>query len=409
MITKMQALMTDWCGCIRATGGFIAPTKTRWFLVSSFWNGNDYEYETKDSLPGLITLPDKDGQLYTVNREEPTKAFKFLDLRIDLAGTSTTALDDVTDEYQEFATQITNAKCDKTSCLNAFNTSFIPTLAYKIIATQFTEQQWNKTIYSAIRATCNTTGLEKSFPHAVLYGPLIYQDIGVKNPFFLQSIIHIITFLNEAACNLSTGVILRSNTEYFEVEIGIPFSLTKTVYNKKTYASYMPSGWYKKLWKFISTPLYKLNITEDYNDLPLLQKKDEYLMMTFVKGGFRNADLKALNYIRKFLKAITLADIATADGSRITFQSYIIIEGNHLRLGNKEWPKTLTKDEMPACFTTLLQFALNKCLCSNSSHLARQITKGKQLGGLLDQDVKRKWKWWSVPNKDRFYIQNSWN
>mmetsp|Transcript_33477 Transcript_33477/g.37581 ORF Transcript_33477/g.37581 Transcript_33477/m.37581 type:complete len:105 (-) Transcript_33477:262-576(-) len=43
IIEKMQALMTDWCGCIRATGGFIAPTKTRWFLISFFWNGNDFE------------------------------------------------------------------------------------------------------------------------------------------------------------------------------------------------------------------------------------------------------------------------------------------------------------------------------------------------------------------------------
>ena len=80
MIRKMQALMTDWCGCIRATGGFIASTKTRWFLISFFWNGNDFEYETKDSLPGSITLPDKDGQLYTVNREEPITAFESLSL-----------------------------------------------------------------------------------------------------------------------------------------------------------------------------------------------------------------------------------------------------------------------------------------------------------------------------------------
>ena len=80
----------------------------------------------------------------------------------------------------------------------------------------------------------------------------------------------------------------------------------------------------------MSTPLYKLDITEDYNDVPLLQQKDEYLMMAFVKGGFRNTDLKVLNYVRKFLKAITLADTATADGSRISFQSFNIIEGNGL-------------------------------------------------------------------------------
>ena len=123
----------------------------------------------------------------------------------------------------------------------------MPTLSYKMIATQFTEQQWNTAIYPVIRATCNAVGLAKNFPHAVLYGPLVYQGIGVKNPFFLQSIIHIITFLNKAACNSSTGAILRSNAEYFRVEIGIPFSLTKTVYNENTYASYMPSGWYKNL------------------------------------------------------------------------------------------------------------------------------------------------------------------
>ena len=40
MIHKMHALMTHWCGCIRAIGGYIAPVKTRWFLISFFLDGN---------------------------------------------------------------------------------------------------------------------------------------------------------------------------------------------------------------------------------------------------------------------------------------------------------------------------------------------------------------------------------
>ena len=131
----------------------------------------------------------------------------------------------------------------------------------------------------------------------------------------------------------------------------------------------------------MSTPLYKLDITKDYKDVPLLRQKDEYLIMAFVKEGFRNADLKALNYVRKFLKAITLADIARADGSRISFQSFNIIEGNGLRLGIKEWPKTPSKDEMPASFTTLWQSALNKYFININSHQARCISDGKRLGG----------------------------
>ena len=161
----------------------------------------------------------------------------------------------------------------------------------------------------------------KKFPHAILYWPLVYQGIEVKNSFFLQGIIHIITFLNEAACNSSTGELLRSNAEFFRVEIGVSFSLTATKYNEKTYASYMPSGWYKNLWKFMLNPLFKLDITEDYDDIPLIRQKDEYLMIAFVERGFRNTDLKALNFIRKFFQAVTLADISTTDGTRISIQA----------------------------------------------------------------------------------------
>ena len=100
-----------------------------------------------------------------------------------------------------------------------------------MIAIQFIEQQWNKAIRLAIQATYNPAGMVKNFPHAILYGPLDYQGIGVKNHFFLQGIMHIIMFLNEAACNLSTGELLRSNANFFIVGIGIPFSITSTRYN----------------------------------------------------------------------------------------------------------------------------------------------------------------------------------
>ena len=149
MIQKMQTLMTKWCDCIPTTGGPIASAKTRWLLVSFFWNGNDWEYETKDSLPGNIPLPDKDRNVYTVNREEPTTAFESLGIQIDPVNTSSKALDDVTLICQEYSTQMNNAKCNQTSCLNAFNTSFMLTLSYRMIATQFTEQKWNKTICPA--------------------------------------------------------------------------------------------------------------------------------------------------------------------------------------------------------------------------------------------------------------------
>ena len=57
----------------------------------------------------------------------------------------------------------------------------MPILSYRMSTTQFIEQQWNSAILPAIQATCNAAGMVKNFPHAILYGPLVYQGIGVKN------------------------------------------------------------------------------------------------------------------------------------------------------------------------------------------------------------------------------------
>ena len=47
----------------------------------------------KNSLPGDITLPDKDGNFFTVSGAEPTTAFGSLGLNIDLANISFYAFD----------------------------------------------------------------------------------------------------------------------------------------------------------------------------------------------------------------------------------------------------------------------------------------------------------------------------
>ena len=53
MIQKMQVLMTERCGCIQATSGLIAPNKTRWLLVSFFWDGTPTD-STKQKTLSLV-------------------------------------------------------------------------------------------------------------------------------------------------------------------------------------------------------------------------------------------------------------------------------------------------------------------------------------------------------------------
>ena len=61
-------------------------------------------------------------------------------------------------------------------------------------------------------------------------------------------------------------------------------------------------------------------------------------MKAFVDGGFRNTELKALKFVRKFLQSVTLADISTADGKHISLQTYAGVVSNGLRK-DLLWPK----------------------------------------------------------------------
>ena len=133
-------------------------------------------------FPGDISLPDKNGVLYTVTRDKPTSTHTSLGMKFVLDGGQAAEGVVIIDESQLFASQMRTAQCDKTACLNCFNTSFMPSLSYKMIATQFTKQQWNKMIAPAIQVTLNAAGVVCNFAHAVLYGLEEYQGLAVKNP-----------------------------------------------------------------------------------------------------------------------------------------------------------------------------------------------------------------------------------
>ena len=50
------------------------------------WDSLDWAYHTIDILPGNISLPDKNGNLYTVTRDEPTSSHTSLGVKVALHG-----------------------------------------------------------------------------------------------------------------------------------------------------------------------------------------------------------------------------------------------------------------------------------------------------------------------------------
>jgi hypothetical protein len=406
MVASFHQFMNRWNGDLRATGGLIAVAKTRWFLVDFKWTRLDYEYRTIADIPGNITLPDANGQDYVVAREEVSTASKSLGVWLALDGNQDKLKEVLTETSHVFGSQVSTSNCSKNDALYTYNNSFMASMQYPIIATQFTETEWNKVIQPALQVTLNSAGMAKSFPRKVLYGLELYQGMDMKHPFFLQEISHIMTHVQEAVCQSQIGQMIQMTAEAFQIEIRVPFLLNKTVYDDQRYAFYTPQCWYITLWKFVSSDKYKIEIEEDYKDLKKQRKHDIFIMEQFVEKGYVGKDLTSLNYMRKFLEAITLADIAMTNCAYISHNAFEAKSGNRLREG-VGWPRV--PEVLPQPFIKLWKEAITLCFLNPYNHTKkkRKIQNNQQLGDWHELKVKNKtWEWCLCVNEDRIYKQD---
>ena len=111
-------------------------------------------------------------------------------------------------------------------------------------------------------------------------------------------------------------------------------SVFPSICSFKPYSSYIIDSWYKDLWKFLSNSV--IQITEDLPDPPTLRRDDTFLMPIFVRAGYRGKQLRVLNEVRLFLRALTIADIASADGTWVQHFAYYLTRPSLLR-SNYDW------------------------------------------------------------------------
>ena len=116
-------------------------------------------------------------------------------------------------------------------------------------------------------------------------------------------------------------------------------------------------------------------------------------MQAFIDSGFRGADLKYLNIVRKYVQAISLADIATIDGHRISHKASESLASNGL-CNNTDWPKAIPV--IPAAFIILWKKAITKAFINSNSNFGTpcRMNFGVYLGNWIDPVAQDNWQWW---------------
>ena len=80
------------------------------------------------------------------------------------------------------------------------------TLEYPMQTSTLTKQEWESLVVPLNKAALPKSGLVRSFPHAVLYGPLKYQGMGAMHHWYNQELTHLAKFVEHVHKEDSCGL-----------------------------------------------------------------------------------------------------------------------------------------------------------------------------------------------------------
>jgi len=157
-------------------------------------------------------------------------------------------------------------------------------------------------------------GAVRSFPKVFRYAPTELQGLGLPHAKVEQEIDHLKKILTHGAIDTPTGTLLQATLEQAQLEIGFSQSFLELPYN--THSTLLTPCFWKVVWAFI----WEHNILLEWanQSLPSVQQEDDrFIMEELMDAGVNGTELISCNRVRLAMEALTLADIATADGSAI--------------------------------------------------------------------------------------------
>ena len=95
-------------------------------------------------------------------------------------------------------------------------------------AITISEKEWDFIMRPIRESGLPKVQVPSKFPCTVLYGPKMYQGMGIMHPFYTQELSHIATCIYRGERPTITGELIRASLEQLQLEIGLPGQVVPT-------------------------------------------------------------------------------------------------------------------------------------------------------------------------------------
>ena len=208
----------------------------------------------------------------------------------------------------------------RNEALMGYRHIWLPSVGYALTCVPVGPQQLRKIEKQAINAFLPKMGFCSKSCRAVIFGSRAYGGYGLTRLSDFQGVNQASLLLQHIRLHDSIGKMLLIGYAWHQSFCGVGFQILQDPTPLLPHAS---GGWFVTLRNFLGVSNMSITIPPKLLRTPrLLRRGDVNLMDAFGSLNLKTAQIRLLNYCRLFLQVETLAEISTADGSRILPQAW---------------------------------------------------------------------------------------
>jgi hypothetical protein len=206
-----------------------------------------------------------------VRRCEPNEANEALGMMAHPDGLMDSQYTHLRDSVNNWCDAVRSKRVHRDEAWYCLNRTIMKTIEYCLVATSLSRNQGDDLMRPIFKLALNLCGLQKNFPRKLLYGSPAVRGLGMKDPYWLQLVVHLTCMMKHQHLDTPSRDLHLKNMELVQTYVGtdqnfwdLPFEM---------FGHLAPAGWMKQTWEALSaTRLAR----------PLARPQDKFLMDIFL-------------------------------------------------------------------------------------------------------------------------------
>ncbi|KAL3802447.1 hypothetical protein ACHAWO_004749 [Cyclotella atomus] len=360
-----------WTMLVAATGGLLAFHKCMWQILFWISVAGEYLMASDRNISGTLWLSDSRGKHHKIKRKPATEPNPGLGFLLCPTAEQKFEYEKRLGQAQDIAKRVSTCTLTQRDAFLALKTRVLPKICYPFGLTRFTKKQLKKIGSTINNVFLQRIGFNRKTPRVVLYAPAKYGGFDYPCMETIQDQKGISLILRQLQWNKENAKDIRIVITQAQLDSGLVEPILEET---KTPTPYLEVGLIRHLRERLNYLNGKLAVENLW--CPHLQRERDISIMQALSRlpGVTPGELKKVNLCRKWLRVITLAEIASIDGTKIPANR---MNGKWRAKSNLKWPRQPTPT---ASMWTVFRRLMKRAFC----------TKNKQTPIRCDVQLDRK-------------------